>query len=89
MCKNAEKKIPKNRKEWLIFLKDSQLKVDNHLLSALEIEHSILRASMALSIATKEIKDFPKKFAEDDPRYFLKIAKEEPLIAFSIFLPTK
>ena len=92
LCKNQKKGQPKTQSEWVHFLQTSAIKVGNQTLTAFEIEHAILRASMCPPTFTVGKKEPPinfPKFLPSDPRGKFAYSKCEPLLNFALSLPIK
>lgn len=92
LCKSKSKTLPKTQIDWHNFLSNAAIKIDSFVISALEIEHGILRASMNIpnyvNLKNDTTLNFPK-FLASDPRSKFCFTNPELLINFALSLPVK
>ncbi len=93
LCKDGSKPVPRTQLEWTNYLRTvAVVRLGPHVLTAYEIEHAILKATMCVpkmpNPCPSERQQYPK-FPPTDPRSWLCCAKKEPLIHFTLHLPTK
>jgi hypothetical protein len=81
-----KKEIPSKNYEWYRFLKNCYFDIGGYEISLYEIENCILRNKIYFQSVYGEQ---PFKFGENDPRKNLALEKDNLLINFGIFYPTK
>ena len=88
LCKLDSITIPKSDEDWDQYSKSVTIKVSQHIFSAFEIKHCILRASMGPPKNFYFTQEYPIYMA-DDPKVNLKCSNSDPLVNFGISYPYK
>ena len=90
MCKSPQAKFPKTYKDWQKYLRTITFKVGPYFFSALEIQHSILRAGMGPPNIFDSIKEVEYPFLKSvDPRVLFKYPRRDVLVNFGFYSPHK
>ena len=92
LCKHRSVNLPKTQLEWINFEKSVPVKIENFVITPFEIKYAILRDKMPDPNIPNPYLDgvtVYEKFESSDQRYYFTYRKNEPLINFALWIPTR
>ena len=89
LCKLPDTFLPRDEKQWLKHLASTAIRIDKRLLTALEIEHLLLRATMPPAKLSAEASPYRPQWPPSDPRTDWALQTNVRLLSFGMVLPTK